>query len=506
MAFSDNPNESDHTTPHQRHRMLTIFAMITALNALPQAYYTSSPVFKNEGGGSPIGIFFFMVILGVYGATAWGLWNMKNWSRYMLVGIIVVTFISQLFSLNILLLMISFALRAVIVYWFVTNGQYFEGGEEPLEDFGSAESFPGDDDEPVLQDNPTNRNRIAGYVAMIAVVLVGIVIAMRILIPKESPAPQHVQPTVPFGTKVPTKTITPPFAYRNLGFDMAGKNLNFPDSGLRYPMNIAVDGQGNVYVNGQSENWISIFDAKGEFSQKWDARQVCKSPLKLGNEAIDSASHLYVTCGWIILKYDITSGGLLAQFDAKDISSNSFYESIAINPDGNLLIIIDAPEAGVYEAIALLDAKDGTILRRVDSPISSLTHSSVTASKLKPAVDSQGNLYILDNTDGIIYKFDRDWKYVTKFSDPNIETRINNTVLGYPAYRMVIDSMDRIITADFSSIVVFNPDGEIIDEYNADFAWRIFDMYLANGQLYILGNLDEAGIDGNGRIFRLKLN
>ena len=147
MTVSPNPNKPSPTNPLERHRMLTIFAVITALSAFPQAYYSMQPVIRNEGAGSPLAILFFLTVLGVYGATAWGLWTMKSWSRYALIGIIVVTFFAQLSSEDVVMLLLNLVLRGVVVYWFLTNGQYFEGYEETMEDFGRAEEFPQIDDD-----------------------------------------------------------------------------------------------------------------------------------------------------------------------------------------------------------------------------------------------------------------------------------------------------------------------------------------------------------------------
>ena len=121
-----------------RPRMVTLFVFIVGLAAIPNGFAAGALplVFGASKQIATLLMFIlFPLVTGFYAYVAWGLWNLKDWSRYALIGIVALDFFISLPTLakgydqspaaTILLIALSFALRAAAIYWFLQNGKYF---------------------------------------------------------------------------------------------------------------------------------------------------------------------------------------------------------------------------------------------------------------------------------------------------------------------------------------------------------------------------------------------
>lgn len=127
---------------------------------------------------------------------------------------------------------------------------------------------------------------------------------------------------------------------------------------------------------------------------------------------------------------------------------------------------------------------------------------------LKPldiAVDSQGNVYVVEERREVIQKFDADGTYLRTFGGPDLFDFIGT---------MDIDANDHIWVADTGRVHQFNPDGEVIADYDGggtlvqpagvavDDAGRIYVADIGAAQVIVLDAsgalIGSWGQDGSG--------
>jgi outer membrane protein assembly factor BamB len=507
--------------------MVTLFAVIVALSALPQGLQISAPILDSSAAKAVQLIFIAILcplVAGFYGATAWGLWKLKDWSRYTLIAIIVVNFILQLLSRNMsdifsqspvlgfFAIVIAFGLRAYIVYWFLDNGQYFNGREDslqPLEE--TSKEFPGIN----TQEKPNNdkmlRILVISSLAGVVTIIVGVVIALVIYVPRQTTSPARYDPpptragSLPVPTKTPQGASARSFASFLLSFDLPPQGNKPNPSGLEHADNIAADGQGNIYLSKSSASIIYEFDKKGAYSDGWSFESDCPNQFLIGDQIFDSNFHFYVMCLRTILEYDLESKSLIARIDGSDLNPQVEFNEMSLYPDGTLLVVARSTSEANHEVLLHIDPKDGTVLKSVDGPVTNIAGKQILPFDLKPAVDSKGNIYILDGDDGTVYKFDAEANYLQQFRNENAATGLTGIKLNYPAYLIAVDQQDRILTIDTSNLVAFDSDGKITGQISMEFAGSVTDMFVSSqNELYIIG-LDSANMTANVKIYDLKL-
>jgi len=508
--------------------MVTLFAVIVALSALPQGLELSAPILDSSLASAVQLIFIAIIcplVVGIYGVTAWGLWKLKNWSRYSLIAIIVVNFIIQLMSKSTgsmiedmplagsVGIILGFILRAYVVYWFLDNERYFDGREDNFRAYEEVNVEFADREEVDEQETDKNSQMMRALVfsslAGVGVIVLGVAIALYMYIPRQTTTSlRNEAPTARPVTPMPSKTPTGPrsFASIKLTFNTQGSD----DTGIQYPEEIVADGQGNIYLNGLMDKYTYKFDPQGKNAVKLDIAADCPDQSMLGTEVIYPDQYFYVMCRDTILQYDLNDFHLNATFDGNVFSPKVIYKDMAIYPDGTLLILADGDSVENKEVVIHLDPKDGSILQRLNNPVSNILNQTAMLTRLRPAVDSQGNIYILDGDEGTTYKFDAEGNYLLKFMNEHAETGIIGDImhprLSYPANLIAIDANDRILTVDSSNLALFDTDGNFLGQISTEFIGSVQDMYIASeDELYMLGTGIQDSTNGVSKVFKLKL-
>jgi tripartite motif-containing protein 71 len=176
--------------------------------------------------------------------------------------------------------------------------------------------------------------------------------------------------------------------------------ITLPDEGR-----LGVDSLGNVFVVDTNNNRIQKFDSVGKFLTKWGTKGDGEGQFQEASDiAIDRQDNIYVGDyqSSNVQKFD-TNGNFLLRWK----SPGNIY-SVAIDPDGNILV---ADEAGR--------------LRKFDG-------SGILVSEIKPkpvdnipvelwniAIDHQGNIYIADYSGFRIVKLDSRGEFLTTWRGSN---------------------------------------------------------------------------------------
>lgn len=223
----------------------------------------------------------------------------------------------------------------------------------------------------------------------------------------------------------------------------AGGNLQWMKqlgtAGIDYGFGIAADGQGNVYISGETagdlggpnaggnDAFVAKYDAAG--NQEW-VRQwgTSKSEASYG-VATDRSGNVYIAGGTGgTIQFGLLGGAFVSKYDAagnlewtRQLSSNIYDTGFGVSSDGfgNVYIsgqvqdTYDDPNLGKVDAfVAKYDADGNLQWYRLLATTSSDTSFGVSADQL-------GNLYISGVTSGSLGgpNAGRDDVFVAKFSD-----------------------------------------------------------------------------------------
>ncbi len=249
---------------------------------------------------------------------------------------------------------------------------------------------------------------------------------------------------------------------------------------------VAVDGSGNIYVSDADTLRIQKFDPTGKFVSLWtidDPNNRKTSPDEL---AADRAGHVYVAWNQSILKYDGASGALLATL------SGEGYRGVTVLADGSLLTRSNKSGDDTY---VRLDAT-GQVVARFPKLVSTQVGSSVSPSELHLAVDGLGTLFVLNSSEGSVYKFTPEGKYVTKFGSKGKGTGQFTAFTNLIA----VDNRSRVYANDSAGIEVFDPTGRYLDNINSLFYSG------AMQDLKITDKNEIFVVDGASKILKLAMS
>jgi DNA-directed RNA polymerase subunit RPC12/RpoP len=259
---------------------------------------------------------------------------------------------------------------------------------------------------------------------------------------------------------------------------------------------IAADSDGNMYVDDAKTMRIQRFDPTGKYVSSWnvDSNLCSNKSATLDTLAADRTGSVYVHFCGSILKYDGSTGKLLAQFNGDKNAPRDFYMNEALYPDGGLLVLADgAPNAN--EVLLHLDA-NGKVLARIPNPVSDQSPKGQTgAGLLEPAMDGLGNIFLLNRDDDAIYVFTPDGKYVNKFGSVGKGTGEFDTW----ALNLAVDNQSRVYATDFSGIKVFDSHGAYIQSMSDRAFAGISEMRISDkNEIYLVA--------GKSMIYKLVLN
>jgi len=186
---------------------------------------------------------------------------------------------------------------------------------------------------------------------------------------------------------------------------------------FNYPKDIAVDGQGHVYVVDSYNHRVQVFDAKGNFLQQWggqgNAPGQFQEPWGI---AVDKTGNVYVADTWNhrIQKFDaqgrfLKQWGVFGDTAGALGATNVFYgpRDIVVDNEGNLLV----SDTGNKRIIKF--TPDGEFIEQWGGG------GSLNGEFREPvglAVDGAGNVYVADTWNQRIQKFDASFNFLMQWA------------------------------------------------------------------------------------------
>lgn len=309
---------------------------------------------------------------------------------------------------------------------------------------------------------------VGGLIAVIVVVVVASIVlpillsvgAFTAIFPGSSGEPTSVRATArAFASPTAQPTATPrPSPTPGLAsiINTFGKAGTAPGQ-FNDARAIAVDSKGNVYVGEYLSARIQRFDALGKFQDQW----LPTTKTLLYSLAADFRGNVYAVENGAIVKFDGASGKRLGTL-AYNVPGDGF-DQIVVTPDGGLLATWYESRNGLITSIEghrddlVRFDRDGQVTNVIKGIISSQTDNLALNNKL--AVDTQGNIYVLDTEfENAVFKFSPQGKYLNRFGSQG-----NGKGQWNVAWSIATDSHGRVYVGETDGILVFDATGSYVD-------------------------------------------
>lgn len=324
---------------------------------------------------------------------------------------------------------------------------------------------------------PKRTNLVLVLAISTFVLITGIVLFLVALVPanKQSSGDALVEITSPI-TPLPTMVQ---FARLEMVFGGEGKQPGqFEDA-----RTIAVDPQGNIFVADYTSGRINKFDADGKFLQLIQLQSVSdNADIYIMAIATDATGGLYVASGGEILKFDTTSGKLIATIP--DRWPEIYYNSVVVAPDGNLYATNGM--AGADDIIIL--SPEGELLAHWTDTIENVNHDD-PAVQLAVGVNHAGMVYILSPNGNQVYAYNPDGTFSFSFGEPGEHAGQFDLSTGM----LAITAKDYLVISDVFRVDLYDADGKYLNrnftvDYNVA-GGSMFGMTIdANGDLYYISS------------------
>jgi DNA-binding beta-propeller fold protein YncE len=259
------------------------------------------------------------------------------------------------------------------------------------------------------------------------------------------------------------------------------------------PRGIAVDPDGSIFVANYADGRVQKFDPDGNFLFLWNI-----GPEKYATSiTADRQGNVYMVYRGDIWKFDGASGELLEQVDD--------FANLQLETDGE-----STPEELVNQVLSFQDywfeavaaGVDGSLVAAVNTenvirfdsdgnPVFSLAGAGRPLSGEPEgiediAVDGVGNIYLLADSSGSVYKYTPDGILQARFGSNGDEPGQFRAPLD-----IAVDGQGRIYVSDVKGIQVFAGDGRYLDKFDipgAPFGIEFNDQ----GELWVVTNQPAA--------------
>jgi hypothetical protein len=303
----------------------------------------------------------------------------------------------------------------------------------------------------------------------IAVAIIGVVIAVITSVsstvqstledvPNQSDVQVTVRAALPTrASPTPAPSPTPRYANPVLSFGGEGIGTGkFQDA-----RNIGVDGKGNLYIDEYTGGRVQVFDANGQFVSSFFAGNA--KTLILGF-AVDRKGIVYIADGRYITRYDGATGKSLGKLS---YDGGPGFGELSTTPDGGIVAMWYQRREGIFtstegarEDLVRFDA-EGKVTLVISAPISSQTEE--VALENYPTVDGQGNIYLLSQYAGGIFKFSPEGKYLNRFGSHG-----SGASQFMQASSIAIDSQGQLYLADSDQVHLYGMDGHYVRSFGLD--------------------------------------
>ncbi|MEN6518426.1 MAG: IPT/TIG domain-containing protein [Methanospirillum sp.] len=229
-------------------------------------------------------------------------------------------------------------------------------------------------------------------------------ITCQLPLPADAPAgPWDVVVTNPGGERATLSggfTVSVPETYvfvASWGADGSGGGQ------LHYPMDIAVDGAGNVYVAeaGTDPRCVMKYTSNGTFVTSMGSEGIEPGQFSgPAGVAVDNEGYVYVTDSgrFRVLKFTST-GSFVAEWGTEGAGDGQFYGPSGVAADGAGTVYVVDPSAGQKRVQAFTST--GTFLGRWDFA----GKEEMFGSPVDLAVDGTGHVYVTDARKNLVMKF-----------------------------------------------------------------------------------------------------
>jgi hypothetical protein len=280
--------------------------------------------------------------------------------------------------------------------------------------------------------------------------------------------------TEPVNTPTPAASPTPSFASLQVSFGSKGIGPGLLND-ARY---MAVDGGGVIYLADYMDGRVQAFDQTGKYLNGW----------QIGDEntIIDglTANHdgvVFVAHDGVLERYDGSTGKLLGKIN---YANGPEFGDLAATADGGIIGVWYEGRWGMITSLeghrddlVWFDAK-GKTLRTLKSLISGQTQELALDTVV--AVNGLGTIYAL--SDGVIYKFTPQGKYLDKFpaqGDTGSDTPTQSCI--------AVNGQGQVFTAGSDQVLIYSADGRFIKSFKTEISpARI--AFTETGDLVLLGN------------------
>jgi uncharacterized protein (TIGR03663 family) len=228
-----------------------------------------------------------------------------------------------------------------------------------------------------------------------------------------------------------------------------------------FPKDLAVDGDGNVYVVDSQNNRIEKFDSQGEFITAWGS--FGQEPGQFSEPwgiAVDGEGTVYVADTWNHRIQRFTADGeLLGHWGVFQDTGGQLLEpqgmfygprDIAIDAEGNLYVT----DTG-NKRIQKFDGEG--------NPLGQWGGSGPAAGQfLEPvgiAIDAEGQIYVADTWNQRIQVFDEDFQFLRQWA---VQGWMGESVVNKPY--LAVDGQGRVYTTEpeGSRVLVFDNEGKLL--------------------------------------------
>ena len=276
-----------------------------------------------------------------------------------------------------------------------------------------------------------------------------------------------------------------PLAYIALQFGGEGSGPGQFDD----PRQIAVDGDGDIYVADYNTGRVQAFDPQGKFQRQIQIGPNSNGLATIFDLAVDYDGQLYVLRGGDILVIDTASGvsatPILANFPT------TFYNALAIDP-ANILYAVTRTQFGGYD-IVQMDGNGQEIARAEDIIRGIEPDEACECNAI--AVDGLGKSYMMSVFDPQVFVYSTDGNYLDRLGSPGSETgQLEDSG------SLAIDGQGRVYILDSGAIEILDQSGAPLDSIPWDYSnGSPRDLTLdLQGNLYV--------VTSSGLVFKFSLN
>lgn len=246
---------------------------------------------------------------------------------------------------------------------------------------------------------------------------------------------------------------------------------------LSSPTGLGLDPQGNLYVADTGNNRILKYDSSGKRLTQWGSRGTADgqfifgaAPNNLlnGDLAVDGQGSVYVddTANARIQKFD-GNGKFLLKWGTAGNGAGQFghIAGIAVDSQGNVYTAEDDPQPRVQK----FDRNGQFLLQWSTRP----TDKGSSFHPNDIAIDHQDLIYLLDLGSGTAQTFDRTGRFISNWT-PSCGSR--NVITGLSS--IAFDSSDNLYAADYisSRICKFDRNGQFLTQWNDSTIGRSFGL------------------------------